>query len=110
MSRDWFITLTERYCKLGCPLPDPDTFDVDDLAALAEQRLTPGGGFLRRLRCLFNNSFQWKLKPVCPVPRLSFRAMASSTLFPLSIIREVVLLSCARALPHSPSTAVGRSI
>jgi hypothetical protein len=49
VSGDQFITLMERYCQLGSLLPDPDTFGVDDLAALAEHRLTPGGGFLLHL-------------------------------------------------------------
>ena len=75
VSRDRFITLTERYCQLGCPLPDPDTFDVDDPVALAEHRLTPGGGFLLPLRCLSNNSFQSKLRPVCPVPNCQGRTI-----------------------------------
>jgi hypothetical protein len=50
VSRDRFNTLMERYCQLGCLLPDPETFDVDDLAALAEHRLTAGGGFFATLK------------------------------------------------------------
>ena len=82
LSRDWFITLMERYCQLGCLLPNPDTFDVDDLVALAEHRLTPDrgfllhlSGFLLHLRCLSNNSFQWKLQPARSGPNCQGRSI-----------------------------------
>ena len=37
--RDQFISLAERYCKLGRLLPAVEDIDTNDVAAIAEARL-----------------------------------------------------------------------